>query len=287
MQFTTEEEKLGSIAFLDVTVYRKNDKLGHKVFRKPTHTDEYLKFHSHHHHSQKISVIDSLLTRALRISDKDSLSNELEHVKTVLLRNGYPNQLISTRLRICNTRLKSGPPKTPQEPIVPVPRICLPFMGNVTNQISRTLKKKGNFNSAFKPGRKIESFFNSHKDKREKRNKGVVYEINCQNCPQSYVGQTKRDVEIRMKEHLADIKYARTEKSAVASHIWLSDGAHQIQKDNIKVIEEEPRWYHRNFKEALWIQKTGTQAMNQDGGWKINPVWSSLIIPFLSKSKST
>jgi len=33
----------------------------------------------------------------------------------------------------------------------------------------------------------------------------IKYKINCQNCDSSYMGQTKRKLKIRIKEHKADI----------------------------------------------------------------------------------
>ena len=50
IKFTMEEEDNGSISFLDVLVTRKKyGTLGHKVFRKKTHTESYLHADSHHH----------------------------------------------------------------------------------------------------------------------------------------------------------------------------------------------------------------------------------------------
>ena len=49
IQFTIEEEKDGKLAFLDVQVTRSSDGLSTSVYRKPTHTDRYIPFHSHHH----------------------------------------------------------------------------------------------------------------------------------------------------------------------------------------------------------------------------------------------
>jgi len=65
IQFTIEEEENGSLPFLDVLLKRKEDgSFSFSVYRKKTHTDKYLNYKSHHHHSQKIAVIHSLAFRA-------------------------------------------------------------------------------------------------------------------------------------------------------------------------------------------------------------------------------
>ena len=43
----------------------------------------------------------------------------------------------------------------------------------------------------------------------------LVYLITCKSCKKQYVGETKRSLETRMKEHLADIKYARDKPVAI------------------------------------------------------------------------
>ena len=48
--FTMEIEEDGHLPFLDIDIYRKTDgSLGHKVYRKPTHTNLHLHQLSHHH----------------------------------------------------------------------------------------------------------------------------------------------------------------------------------------------------------------------------------------------
>ncbi|XP_046406340.1 uncharacterized protein LOC124171241 [Ischnura elegans] len=77
IQFTMEKEEDGKLAFLDVLVKRKGDgRLGHAVYRKPTHTDRYLMAISHHHPAQKASVVSSLFHRAFTIADAESLDAE-------------------------------------------------------------------------------------------------------------------------------------------------------------------------------------------------------------------
>ena len=63
IRFTVEDNKEdGSIPFLDTIVKPEVDgSLSITVYRKPTHTDQYLQWDSHHHLSAKFSVIQTLL----------------------------------------------------------------------------------------------------------------------------------------------------------------------------------------------------------------------------------
>ena len=101
IQFTIEEESLGTIAFLDTMVTRHDDgSLSTTVFRKKTHADCYLDFSSHHPLAYKVAVTRTLLTRADRICtfpcDKDA---EKEHVSKALESNGYPKTVIHQHWR--------------------------------------------------------------------------------------------------------------------------------------------------------------------------------------------
>jgi hypothetical protein len=52
IKFTMDIEVDGSLPFLDVHVTKKPDgSLGNQVYRKKTHTEQYLHAMSHHHHS--------------------------------------------------------------------------------------------------------------------------------------------------------------------------------------------------------------------------------------------
>ncbi|KAI7815319.1 Serine protease [Rhyzopertha dominica] len=91
IQFTMKMETNGALPFLDVMVTRKQDgTLGHRVYRKPTHTDRYLHADSHHHPAQKQGVINTLIQRAKLVSEPDHLEEELEHLRRALQKTGYP-----------------------------------------------------------------------------------------------------------------------------------------------------------------------------------------------------
>ena len=86
IQFTVERETNGKLPFLDTYVQRTTDgKLETVVYRKPTHTDKYLSFNSHHPRSHKRSVVTTLFQRAENLtSNNDARENECQYVTNIL-----------------------------------------------------------------------------------------------------------------------------------------------------------------------------------------------------------
>ena len=78
IKFTAETTNAdGSIPFLDTLVTSQSDgSLQTKVYRNPTHTNQYLQWDSHHAISNKYSVISSLLHRAKDICSSQDLLEE-------------------------------------------------------------------------------------------------------------------------------------------------------------------------------------------------------------------
>lgn len=90
IKITIEVEEGNQIPFLDVLISKKRDgSLARRIYRKKTHIDRYLHTNSHHYHSQKIRVINTLVTHAIRVSNKDHLDQELQHLSIVFKKNGY------------------------------------------------------------------------------------------------------------------------------------------------------------------------------------------------------
>ena len=93
IRFTVEDNKEdGSIPFLDTTVKPEADgTLSITVYRKPTHTDQYLQWDSHHHLSAKFSVIHILSHRASTVcSMPELLQQEKDHLRNALTKCKYP-----------------------------------------------------------------------------------------------------------------------------------------------------------------------------------------------------
>ena len=90
IKFTIEKHENNFLMFLDVLATKKDDgSLTHQVYMKKTHTDRYLHADPHQHVAHNIEIIDTFPTRALRISGKENLKDELKHLKLVLISNGY------------------------------------------------------------------------------------------------------------------------------------------------------------------------------------------------------
>ena len=74
--------------------------LSSTVYRKPTHTDLYLQWDSHHTLPSKYSVIGTLLHRAKTIcSNPKMLKQEEDHLYRALTKCKYPAQALN-RIRI-------------------------------------------------------------------------------------------------------------------------------------------------------------------------------------------
>ena len=107
IQFTVEKEENGCLPFLDSLLTHESDgSISTSVYRKKTHTDQYLQFSSHHPLAHKKSVITTRFHRATALS-----SNMVERVKEncrvtrALKNNGYPSSFIHQSSR-------STPPPT-------------------------------------------------------------------------------------------------------------------------------------------------------------------------------
>ena len=127
----------------------------------------------------------------------------------------------------------------------------LPYVKNLSEEVRRILRDYG-IRTAFKNYTTLGSILTKVKDQMERRN-GVIYKINCA-CGDTYIGETGRTLEIRMKEHKRACVRADFEKSAVAEHAWLS--GHYIDWDNVEVLDQENELCRRKVKEGIEIRLT-------------------------------
>lgn len=272
MRFTYEMEKDRSIAFLDVKVgVRSDGSLSHSVYRKPTHTDRYLHANSHHHPRQLYSVVASLTDRAYSLCDEDHINNELSQLRVVLQRNGYGRNL---------------PPRRTDEPKHLDYRVerqpaYLPYMKGVTDKVSNILKKFS-VKTIFTPYRKLSQYLRTPKDSFPLERPGV-YKIDC-SCGSSYIGQTKRTISCRIKEHIRAFKNNEPRKSAIAEHLLEAGTNHWIELHNPQILSTERHYIPRMVKEAIEILKY--KNFNREDGFQLSRVWYPVINKFTNRRES-
>ena len=110
ISFTIEHESNGKLPFLDTLITRDNGKLVVDIYRKPTHTDRYLDFNSHHDKKHKTSTAETLLHRALNLPNtQDGRNRETARVCAALHSNGYPSKITEDIIR----KKTKPPPSTP------------------------------------------------------------------------------------------------------------------------------------------------------------------------------
>ena len=243
IKFTIEHEKDGQIAFLDTLVSRHNNSISFNVFRKPTHTDRYLDFSSHHDLKHKISTATTLINRSLNLpTTEDSKYKELKHISKTLASNGYPKPLISKVIKSQTDKATPSPEelvRTFFEQVEPSEtyngHATLPYIKGVTEPLSRTLRKH-NIKVYNKPLRTLQREFPSvkHRPPTEEQT-NVIYKIPCKDCPWNYIGETGRSLKTRKSEHVRNVKQNK-DGSNIAKHAWDCD--HVIDFDNSKVIDK-------------------------------------------------
>ena len=88
---------------------------------------------------------------------------------------------------------------------------------------------------------------------------GVVYSSTCNEV---YIGQMGWRLETRLKEHKVAVKFAKTEISAVAEHVWLKK--HQIDFQSTAILAKEQDSKKCCFMESWHIQTQ--RCMNREIG---------------------
>ena len=267
IKFTIEPEKDGRIPFLDTEILLNDDaSLSTKVYRKPTHTDQYLNWDSNHHLDHKRSVVRTLIQRAETIPSSEALrKEEMDHIKLALAANGYQQWMLKIPKK--KEKTKNTSEKTPRSRISPV---ALPYIKGLSENLQR-LFRTHDIPTFHKPFNTLRNVLVKPKDKIPKEQQcGLVYEITCKNCDSTYIGETGRNMGTRFKEHTS----RKGTNSAIKEH--LEAEGHTCTLDGVKILEKEEDWFKRKVKEAIQIHRH-QPSLNRDKGLELPPVYSQLL----------
>ena len=272
IKFTIEMEQERALPFLDVLIQRTiAGRIKTGVYRKPTHSGRVLAFDSHHPMSAKAAVVRALLDRVETHYDKDDIAGKKEEEEKVmgeLEKNGYGARFIRRYAR-------KKPCKKEQEQCGDLRRIGAPYVKGVSEAIKRVLRPMG-IDLCHRASPWQWTLCNKLKDRVPmKKKKGVVYEIPCGECQLSYVGETLRTLEDRVREHRRHVQKGNVLQSAVAEHARIQE--HTIRFDDARVIDQATDCIPRRVKEALHIRKREGATMNKDAGLTLSRQWEACV----------
>ncbi|KAF9824171.1 hypothetical protein SFRURICE_002292 [Spodoptera frugiperda] len=202
----------------------------------------------------------TLINRALNLCDPQYIDAELNHLKRVLETNGY-NWRQCTRL--ASSSCKRRPAVAERTPAF------LPYVKGVTDTIGHLLRRRYSIRTIFRPPGQLRNLLRSPKDKDPLAVPGV-YMIPC-DCGSSYIGETRRNITTRLKEHIRSVKNRDTHTSAVAEHACSAGTAHFLRFDKVSVLAREKYFVPRKVREAIEISRHPN--FNRDGGWALPPAW--------------
>ena len=193
--YTIEHPALdGTLPFLDILLHPD---LSTSVYRKPTHTDSYTHNSTSSPQSTKDSLISSLTRRAYDICSPQHLPHELEHIRTVLLDNGYPPsriELVMRRTKQSIDHPASAPIKSDKQSA----KVFIPYYPHVNKQISSILQRHS-VSSACTSNKNLRDLLTSTKSRQPAlHTSNVIYQIPCKDCSSTYCGQTSRPLHKRI-----------------------------------------------------------------------------------------
>ena len=278
IKFTREDVKDNVLPFLDCEVCIEQDRsLSVGVYRKPTHTDQYLLFDSHHPLEHKMSVIRTLQHRANNIpTSKQNQEKESKHLEAALKKCGYPNWAFTKTA----TRARKDTAGTTEkkDKDTRLKGIVIPYFAGVSEKLRRIFNKQ-QIPVFFKPGQTLRQRLVHPKDPVPHNQKNnLVYAISCsEGCSDQYIGETKQPLHKRMAQH----RRANTSGMDSAVFLHLKKEGHSFQDENVRILDREERWFERGVKEAIYV-KVARPSLNRGGGLRFqlpstyNAVFSQL-----------
>lgn len=277
LKFTVDKFENCVPHFLDLEIHPD----GVSIYRKDTHTAQFVNYNSYTKFNHKVAWMRSLVTRAKRLCSPSKLKEEIKKIHKFAGYNGFPKWIVNTTMKRVNQQ-KQQNDNDQEEDCIKL-SLSLPYIGNESEQVvkrckkklARLLKEKVRINVFFKSTKLC--FFTSNKDKVPlMSNSFVIYEYTCPGCGEKYIGKTESTLYNRTQEHAWSQK-----DSAVYKHFGNCDGWRHIKglfnideeeittkeqeintrqlqittvRENTKVIRRADHWQTLAFKESLAIK---------------------------------
>lgn len=226
-----------------------------------------------HTHNELYPTLQTIHTNTFPLSVTGK-QKELNYIFETARLNGYSSRTIQAIIdKHSKTQYRKS--LTTLSPIKnELRRVSVNFDQKITKPLRSKLRKFGIELVFSSRNNQLKTLLGSTKDPVDALGKSGVYKISCPHCDKIYIGQTKRTLDTRFKEHLAEVTKATKEtekgmhyhfKSKIAEHIFNED--HQLTKDNISILRHIQNPWKLDVAESLEIYKqTKSNLLNKDQG---------------------
>ena len=208
MKFSIETEMNGSLSFLDVKIFRENDKFVTSVFTKETFSGVYTNVISFIPLEYKFGLVHTLLNRCFNLSsDFLKFHHEVDKLKNILSKNAYPQKFIDKCIQKFLNNMFIQRQQIPSV-LKKELRITLPYLGKmsqiVKTRLTKTLNKHMKFcklRVIFQTNNRLRNYFRFKDSVHETLQSNLIYKFLCGSCTASYIGKTYRHFKVRVSEH--------------------------------------------------------------------------------------
>ena len=159
-----------------------------------------------------------------------------------------------------------------QDTTPPNAYVTIPYVKNTSESIRRILAPLG-IRTSFQPTNTLRQVLVRPKDPVPKENRsGVIYQIPCSRCSQTYIGQTGRILGQRLKEHQRAVRNRNTSTSALVDHVCST--GHSVDWNKAQICDSCPHTSKQYLLESWMIQKQPS-TLNRELG-PLLPVYNRL-----------
>ena len=248
------------LPFLDTRIQLVGNGFTSTVFRKDTNTDMILNYSSVAPMKWKTGLVKCLVHRAHKgCSNKILLRKEIDHLRQMFFKNGYPKRLfndIVDEFRTQQDAQNEVNDQTLSEDNTTKIILKIPFVGSKSVMFAKKIKKLVKMEmdidiQIIYETVRIKDFFKLKDGVTKEILSKVVYKFCCSSDSKiQYIGHTNRTLRERVSEHLKG-------KTAVSDHIAVCKNCSDngVSIDNFEVIKRCRNWGDTPVYEAMFIQR--------------------------------
>ena len=244
---------------MDILVDKNDENVATKTYRKPTFTGLLTNFLSFTPMSYKKALLKTLLFRAYQINSSWTfIHEELKKIKEMLQKNSFPVSFIDDGIKLFLNNLRgSADVERVQNSENKINYFKLPYSGTYSNVVKKMINElvsrycKNIEVKIIFTTEKLGKIFSVKDQLKSSHISNVVYKFECGSCNVSYIGETTRNFETRVFEHLETDKTSHVVKH-IRSNLRCKDFANI---DCFSIIDKGNNKSELKIKEGIWIKE--------------------------------